>query len=243
MVYEEDLKIGIDDVEKNGCITNRAILRLLEDIGSYHSDKAGYGLLDIEKNGISWILLDWKVHVLKRPKYGEKVLVRTWGRNPKKVTVARDYEILNKNNELCVIGTSKWALIDIQNKKPTRITQEVINKYEIEEKSVFEDIELDKVNVPNEFLTSSTFIPTRRNIDVNGHMHNSHYLELAYEALPEEVYKNRPYNNFRISYKKEIKLGDTITCYYNFKDNKHSIIFKNNKDNTVNSVIELWNKG
>ncbi len=240
MIYEEEMKIGIDDVGKNGNITNRTILRLLENIGGYQSDKVGYGLLDIEKNGVSWILLDWKVQVLKRPRYGEKLLVKTWGRNPKKVTIGRDYEIFNEKNELCVVATSKWALIDIQNKKIARITPEVVNKYEVEEMSVFEEIEIDKINIPSEFLSSRAFIPTRRNIDLNGHMHNSHYLELAYETLPEEVYQNRPYDNFRITYKKEIKLGDIITCYYTFKDNKHIIVFKNDKDNTINSVIELW---
>ncbi len=239
MIFEKEMEIGIEDVGKNALITNRTILRILENIGGYHSDKVGYGLLDIEKNGVTWILLDWKVQVLKRPKYGEKLLVKTWGRNPKKVTIGRDYEIYNENKELCVIGTSKWALIDIKNKKIGRMTQEVIDKYEIEEKTVFEESEIEKVKIPNEIMSSSKFKPTRRNIDVNGHMHNIHYLELAYEKLPEEVYRNRPYNNFRISYKKEIKLGDTITCNYAFQDNRHIIVFKN--EDAINSIVELWN--
>ena len=70
-------------------------------------------------------------------------------------------------------------------------------------------------------------------------MHNIHYLELAYEALPEKAYQDRPYNNFRISYKREIKLGDIITCNYAFQDNKHIIVLKN--ENTINSIVELWN--
>ncbi len=239
MVYEEEMKTGVEDVGKNGLITNRTILRILENIGGYHSDKVGYGLLDIEKNGVSWILLDWKVKVIKRPKYGEKLLVRTWGRNAKKITTDRDYEIYNENKELCVIGTSKWALIDIKNKKLVRLTQNVIDSYKMEEKSVFEELEIEKPNIPEQFVNTYTFKPTRRNIDVNGHMHNIHYLELAYEALPEKAYQDRPYNNFRISYKREIKLGDIITCHYTFQENKHIIVFKN--EDTINSIVELWN--
>lgn len=239
MIYEEKMKIGIEDVGKNNCITNKAILRILENISSYHSDKVGYGLLDTERNGLTWILLDWKVQILKRPKYGDELLVKTWGRNPKKVSIGRDYEIYNENKELCVIGTSKWALIDIQSKKLARMTQEAVGKYEIEEKSVFEELEIEKANIPGQFIATCTFKPTRRNIDVNGHIHNTHYLELAYEALPEEVYQDRPYNNFRINYKKEIKLNDKITCAYAFENNKHIIIFKN--EDTINSIVELWN--
>ena len=37
-------------------------------------------------------------------------------------------------------------------------------------------------------------------------MHNLYYLDLAYEALPEDIYNNkRPFNNVKIVYKKEIK--------------------------------------
>jgi len=241
MIFEEKIKTGIEDVGKNRLITNRAILTILENIGGYQSDEVGYGLLDIEKNGVSWILLDWKVKVIKRPMYGEELLVRTWGRNPKKVTTGRDYEIYNKNNELCVIATSKWALIDIKSKKVARITQDVIDKYMMDEKSVFDDIEIEKVNIPNQFITLSNFKPTRRNIDINGHMHNTHYLELAYEVLPDNVYQNIPYNNFRISYKKEIKIDDEITCKYAYQDNKHIIVLENEKANVINSIIELWN--
>lgn len=241
MVFEEEMKIGVEDVGKNNCITNVGILRMFENIGSYHSDKAGYGLLDIEKNGVSWILLDWKVKVLKRPMYGEKLLVRTWGRNTKKVTTDRDYEIYNENKELCVIATSKWALIDIQSKTLARITQEVIDNYKIEQEFVFEEAEIEKVTIPKNYISKYTFKPTRRNIDVNGHMHNIHYLELAYEMLPQEVYEKGIYNNFRISYKKEIKFGDIISCCYTFENNKHSIVFKNEKENAINSIVELWN--
>ena len=239
MIYEEEMKTGLEDVEKNGLITNRTILRILENIGSYHSDKVGYGLLDIEEKGVSWFLLDWKIKVIKRPIYGEKLLVRTWGRNVKKVTTYRDYEIYNEKKELCVIGTSKWALMDTKNKKITRITQDVIDSYKLEDKSVFEELEIEKINIPDSFTNTYTFKPTRRNIDVNGHMHNIHYLELAYETLPEDVYIKRPYDNIRITYKKEIKLGDVITCNYVFKDNKHIVVLKN--EDTINSVVELWN--
>ena len=50
MIYEEEMKTGIEDAGKNGFITNRAILRILENIGGYHSDNVGYGLLDIEES-------------------------------------------------------------------------------------------------------------------------------------------------------------------------------------------------
>lgn len=241
MKFKCNIKTGIEDLGKNGLITNAAILRIFERIGCYQSDEAGYGVLNIEEKGVSWILLDWKVKVIKRPKYGENLLVTTWGRNAKKSTTCRDYEIYNSNKELCVIATTKWVLIDINTRKITKITDDVMRNYIMSEKSVFDEIEIEKIQAPEKFITSTTFTPTRSNIDINGHMHNTDYLELAYETLPQEVYDNRPYNNFRINYKNEIKYGDVIIANYAYENNKHIIVFENKENGLINSIIELWN--
>lgn len=238
MFYECEIRTGLNDVGKNSLITNKALLTILETVGGYQSDEAGYGLLDIENKGVSWILMDWRLHVIKRPMYGQKLIVKTWGRNVKKVSTYRDYELYDDNNNLCVIATTKWALVDITRSKITKIGPDVMEKYKIDDKCVFEDSELEKVRIPDIFDSSIKCKVQRRNIDVNGHMHNTHYLELAYEALPEDVYNNRPYNDLRISYKHEIKLGDEVTCNYVFNENKHIVVIK--KDDLVCAVCELY---
>ena len=71
-------------------------------------------------------------------------------------------------------------------------------------------------------------------------MHNINYLDLANEALPDEVYDNeKEFNNFKISYKKEIKLGETVKCKYSFVNNTHVICVKSEDDTKLHSVIEF----
>ena len=67
MVFEQQFKMGIKDIGNNNFIKNRAILEMLENIGAYHSDLAGYGAGDIEKTHVAWILAGWKLNVIKRP--------------------------------------------------------------------------------------------------------------------------------------------------------------------------------
>lgn len=206
MIYKEKFKTGLKDIGKNNTIKNRAILEILENVGAYHSDKVNYGANSTEITRKAWILLDWNLQVLKRPKYGQTLSVNTWGRDVKKFFTFRDFEVYDENNNLCAIATSKWALIDIDNRKMVRLTDEIMNRYEPEEKSVFSEEKLGKLEIPTEFLSSSNYEVIRKDIDVNKHMHNLYYLDLAYEAMPEEVYEKRPFDNVRITYKKEIKL-------------------------------------
>ena len=199
----------------------------------------GFGALDISQTKASWILLDWKVKVLDRPMYAEELRVKTWGRYFQKAYTYRDYEIYNSKGELCVIATSKWALIDIEKRNVLKLTDEIKNKYKPEEKSVFNEKVLDKMKIPTEFQREITYTVGRKDIDINNHMHNTYYLSLVYEVLPEDVYENRPYDNFRITYKKEIQLGDTITCKYTYENNEHIIVIMTPEKEVINAIIKL----
>ena len=144
-----------------------------------------------------------------------------------------------KNGDLCAIATSKWALIDIRSRKMARLTEDIISKYELEEKDVFSIKELNRLKEPNNYSSSIFYTVKRKDIDLNNHMHNLYYLDLAYEALPEEVYQQRPFDNVRITYKKEITLGETVLCKYAKTENKHIIVIKDKNDEIVHSIIEL----
>ena len=93
MIFIENFKMGLSDIEKYNKIKNIAILRMLENIGSYHSDIAGYGSNDIPIKKLSWILLDWKLKVINRPTYGETLEIHTWARVANKFFTYRDFEI------------------------------------------------------------------------------------------------------------------------------------------------------
>lgn len=239
MIFTHEVKTGIKDIGKNNTIKNRALLEILENMGSYHSDKVGYGALDIEETKLSWILLEWKLKILKRPVYGQNLKVNTWGRKMEKFFTYRDYEMYDADNNLCVIATSKWALVNVETGKLSRMTDDIINRYKPEEKEIFPNEDIEKIDIPDSFDTELTYTVKRRDIDLNSHMHNLYYLDLAYEVLPEEVYEQRPFDNIRITYKREIKLGDTIICKYKKQNNKNIVVITNKENKLIHAVISL----
>lgn len=243
MIFSEYVKIQLKDIGKNNLIKNIGILEILENVATHHSDLVGFGPNSIETTGVSWILLDWKLNVIKRPKYGQILRVDTWGRTIlgeiKKSYTYRDFEIYDEENNLYIIATSKWALLNINTGRLTKIEEDIIKKYKIENKDVFNIGELGKIKEVEEATNEIEYRVSRRDIDLNGHMHNLYYLSLAYEALPEEVYKNRPFNNVRIQYKKEVRFGDIVKCKYTFEDNNHIITICNKEEQKIHSIIIL----
>ena len=72
-----------------------------------------------------------------------------------------------------------------------------------------------------------------------GHVHNTNYLDLAYEALPEEVYVQRPFDSVRITYKKEIRLGEKLLLKYAFADGRHIVAITSGDGEVLHSIVEL----
>ena len=239
MFFSSNFRVGLLQIDNNSLLNNQGILSILEEAADMHSASIGYGVNDISKTNLSWILLNWKVQIFKRPKYSDKVLVKTWTRLVNKFYTYRDFEVYDENNNLLIIATSKWILIDAQKRSIARIEDSMFEQYLPENKSVFNIVEIPKLKEPDVSKETCTYCVRRNDIDVNGHMHNINYLSLAYEALPYEIYKNSKFNNFEILYKREIKLGDTVKCLYTFENDSHIITIKSSDLKSLHAIVKL----
>lgn len=240
MIYECEKILGFEDVGKSNKMSNIAVIRAFENAAGMHSEKVNWGLNSIDRTGISWILLGWKVKIINRPKYNEKLLIKTWGRDSNKAFTYRDYELYDEANKLCAIATSKWAIIDVKKGKLAEITPEMIASYECESKKVFEDKSNLKLKEPKTVKSEITYKVQRRDIDVNNHVHNLYYLSYAYEALPQEIYEQGEYCNIEIMYKSQIKLSDEIKCLYTEEEGQNIITIKSIDNKVLHSIIKLY---
>lgn len=243
MIFTETVKIPLKDVEKGNVISDRGILEIFENVATHHSDSIEDGVNKIESKGKAWVIMDWKIQVISRPKYGESFKVNTWSREnniqERKIATYRDFEIYDEKNNLCVIGTSKWVIMNTQTGRITNIDKELQERYQPETKSVFGTWDIEKVQHYAESTSSVLYTVSRSDVDFNSHMHNIYYINLAYMALPEDVYELRPFNNIRISYKREIKLGDTVKCKYTQQDNKYIVTICGLDETKVHSIVIL----
>ena len=239
MKYIEKFKFRLDDMDQNGELKNESILKILESIAGYHSDAIGYGYLNLSDKKIGWILLDWRIEVIKRPKYPEELTITTWGRKMIKCYTYRDFEIRNESGELCIKASSKWTLFDLATGKLAKLTEEIVDSFNPEEISVFEE-DFSKLKQPDKIDSKIDYTIRKSEIDSNGHLHNTCYLNLAYEVMPEELFFEDSLNNMRISYKKEIKYGETVECRYSYEEDKHIVTIVSKDGENVHAILQLW---
>ena len=139
MIVESEYTVKLSEIDKNNKATNKAILSYLEDTGGKHSNIAGYGIFDIPRTHLTWLLLEWKLHVIRRPNYAEKIKVKTWSKDAVKCYAYRDFEIRDEQGNVIVLAASKWVLVDTQKSKIVKIEPDLLAKYEPElDKSAFD---------------------------------------------------------------------------------------------------------
>lgn len=210
MIFSEIYQTRIEDYDINGFLSLEAVLRIFENIGSHHSDSVSNSVIEGSLDGIAWIFVEWAIEIINLPKYGEPVKVQTWvsGKAPS-ASVLRNFILNDSRGSKLVKGTAKFALFDLNKRKPTRISTELFELYSPEKNIVLEN----KSPRPTEsdvYDYEINLAQRRSDIDFNGHVHNIKYLTYALEALPYDVYLNKKFSSLRILYKNPLSSDGRI---------------------------------
>ena len=247
--FEEEFKVNFTQVGFHNELTNKSFLSFMEDIAGDHSQFFNMSFADLFKMNLTWILLNWKLQVIKRPHDNDQLKVVTWGRFFNKLFVLRDFKVFDENNELCAIATSKWCLVDTNTHKMARLFPDLNVRYrKFPDESVFGIQDLPKLNLPNENEHPSNTLNykiRRFDLDLNKHVHNLNYLDYAYEVLPEMVYfEDKELRNVEIAYKKEVSLNEEIKIELYESDNdvvrikeRTNVTFERFKETPIYTIL------
>ena len=236
MFVEEQFYIGVLDFDQNYELKNERLLYYLESTAAKHSNIVGYGIKQLEQTRLTWVIINWKIDIIKRPKYNETIRVKTWSAYIDKLYAYRDFEVYDNDNTLVATATSKWVLMNMDTWKIIKLNEEMAAAYKTQNMTIYPDYKYPKVDASIDLYKNSiNLMITKDMIDINNHVHNTCYYTLGLEIIPDNL-KSNQFNHFEIIYKKEIKKDDKISCNYICKDGKYIVTIFNEK-NEINSQI------
>ena len=239
MIFEHKFYVYTSDVNTDLRVTNKTILGWMEDVGALHSDAAGCGTANLEETRLSWVIIQWKVKIFRRMRYGETITVKTWVPGTKRLYTFREYAFYAEAGELVAASSSKWVLTHLE-KGMITVPPWILEQYGMHTETVFEEgINMARVKEPLEYSSEYECTVPCTWIDVNGHMNNLHYLDVAYQALPIDLYLENSFNEFEIMYKREAKMFDRLHCYYQFDGTYHIVSIKNAEDGKLHAVVRF----
>ena len=237
--FEHKFLTCTSDVNSNLEVTNKTLLEWMEDVGSLHSDEADCGMKTIEETKLSWVIIQWKVKVHRRFRYGETINIKTWVSGTKRLYTVREYEFFDEEGNVVVSAAGKWVLTHLE-QGMISVPPVIIEKYGTCSDTAFEEgNNMPRLKDPMDFSRPYEFRVPCTYIDINGHMNNIFYMDIAYQAMPEDVFRNNTFDEFEIMYRKECKLNDRLMCYYHFDGESHFISVRNEDSSQLHVLLKL----
>lgn len=108
MFYKEKHLPRLSDFNRHGNLSYEAILQILEAVGSHHSDIANDNVVEGNQAGIAWVLIDWRVSILRPIKSAEEIEITTWVRGKAgSITVYRDFIVTDNSGAEVILAEAK----------------------------------------------------------------------------------------------------------------------------------------
>ena len=206
MVYSFDSRVRYSEVDCNGRLSIPSLINYFQDCSTFHSEDIGQGFRKIIKRGRVWILSSWHIEINSLPSICQKITIKTFATKFSGSQGHRNFVLVDQDDKCLAYANSIWVLMDINNGRPTKITQADYEGYGGSPALNMEEVGR-KIQRIEGTTTFPTFVVKRQHLDTNNHVNNSQYVQMALEVLPADIEIKR----LRVEYKKAAIYQDVIT--------------------------------
>lgn len=219
-------KIEYFESDMSGKLSLPMILNLAVLSSKKQSDHLGVGQEEHLSRGLGWVILQYDVHIKRRPTVNEVIRIETQASQYNPFFVHRPFVFFDEQNEEIIRVDSIWAMLDIDNRRMARIPQDIIDKYSAERVKQINHIPRpDKITTTDDIIEKNYHV-RYLDIDTNQHVNNSKYFEWMQDVLDLDYLKHHEITNINIKYENEVRLGQEVISQVAIADNvtKHRIM-------------------
>lgn len=199
-----DAVVSYWDVDRDQRLRLPAVFKFLQEAAIKHADQFETGTKASAARGESWVLNRLAAAIHRYPQYEEPLRVETWSSGIRVFKGYRDFRVYCRD-ELVVSASSLWLYVDLTAKSLVRVPADVATAFPSRAGPVFHP-DLDRLRLvpPRDGAGELTKVSVRySDIDGNGHVNNTAYLDYLQTALIKAGLPARP-RQVAIQFQKEI---------------------------------------
>ena len=215
MIYTENYKTMWHDTDCNRNVRPTQILTYFEETSNLHMIAVGQPLDKIrDEAGLGFILSRLSIKLYKPVKAHREIEVQTWTSEGRAFSTLRSFRLLD-GGEVAAEAFSHWALVDVNERKPVKISsydfgfchEEPIEIDAPARMTFPKDAEFEKVGEREIYFSDC---------DYNMHMNNTRYPDMICDFLPS--FKDKKLTSLNLSFLHEASMGHTLSVYRAKKD-------------------------
>ena len=205
-VYQKTVRLRNADVDMHRRLRTSTLLTMLQEAAIAHVESIGMGREKTLDRGLLWIITLQRLSVRRMPVYDETFTISCWAGRTMHVLFPRYYRLTGENGELLAEGSAYWALIDQANHE-----LQFPDAWGITIPGTVTGLESPLPRAPRALALTenAAFTVPYSYIDLNHHMNNVRYVDLAENTIPCEAH-DHSLKSLEIEYSSEARLGQTI---------------------------------
>jgi medium-chain acyl-[acyl-carrier-protein] hydrolase len=206
----ESYRVMVGDVDFTKKLKPGAAFNYFQEIAGTHAANLGVGIDTIRrKHGVIWVMTRIRVDVERYPGWDENIVIETWPQQPKRFEFERHYIMRDIQGHILMRAVSFWVILDESTRELRK--SEVINAQYPEfltERAI--DCSLGKIKPTGEPETVYKRWIGCSDIDMNGHINNSRYVDFIMDCFTMDELRGHRTNSIQVSYLGEAFPGDTL---------------------------------
>ncbi len=191
-----------------GAIVNYLIQSAIDS-----ADRLGFGYGGIREQNLFWVLSRLTVELDRPLKWYESLEVETWPKNVERILYLRDFILRDEKGGIAGRATSGWLAVDIETRRMKKIDGLHAGFFDhLKDKHAIE-VPPEKL-FPVEGGETNEIKPVYFDIDLNGHVTTTRYVDWMMDMLSPGFHRNNYPRKLSVNIMKETLPGESILLGY-----------------------------
>lgn len=214
-IYSQSFEITDLHVDCYGRLLPSKILFLMQEVAGNHFTELSMDYDTLSQRGLFWAITRNKVQITRLPMRGETLRLETWPMPTTRVAYPRSIVAYDEANNEVFRSITLWVLMDLNHRSmvlPAKSGIDVVGTLRGNELAL-------PLGMPAKVLANRCSRTVRfTDLDRNGHMNNTKYLDWIYDLLPSSFHKDHTIRELTMSYLSEAREEQLLDLAWDFPE-------------------------
>ena len=213
--FSQSFEITDLHVDCCGRLLPSKLLVLMQEVAGTHFSQMAMDYDTLAQRGLFWAIIRNKVQITRLPMRGETIRLETWPMPTTRVAYPRSIVAYDEAGNEVFRSITLWVLMDLGSRSmvlPGKSGIEVAGTIRGNELAVPMGLPAKALRNCHSRRVSFT------DLDRNGHMNNTRYLDWIYDLLPSTFHFGHVIRECTVCYLSEAKEGQELTLSWDFPE-------------------------
>lgn len=215
LVYTQEFEVTQPYADPFGRLKSAAMLTLAQQAAEGHCRQLQLDRQALEPKGLFWAVLRHRLQIDSLPVLGDRIVIKTWPMPTTRVAYPRATIAYDAQGNELFRSVALWVLMDVNTRAMV-----LPGKSGVPVEGVVRGNELDLPSsiLPKELENMLSRTVGYTDLDRNGHMNNTHYMQWVDNLLPSGFHKEHPLKEITLCYLSEAREGQELQLSWQLRE-------------------------